>query len=282
MNRNEEPLLHVEGLKKYFRTPTGGTARIVDDVSFDIYPGETFGLVGGSGSGKSTIARTVIRLYDPTGGKILFEGADISGRMDKKTKHLLRTDMQMIFQDPLASLNPKKTVGDIIGEGLDIHHAYKGAADRKQQITDMLVRVGLNPDCYDRYPAQFSGGQRQRIGIARAMILRPKLLIADECISALDVSIQAQIINLLTDVQKSTGTAILFIAHDLVMVRYISDRIGVLDHGRLVETGTSREIFDHPRHAFTKELIGMIPSINPVQEKLKRRPAGVDRPGPEA
>lgn len=277
MNKNEEPLLHVEGLTKHFRTPTGKTVRVVDGVSFDIYPGETFGLVGGSGSGKSTIAKTVIRLYDPTDGKILFEGTDISGRMDKKTKRILRTDMQMIFQDPLASLNPNKTVGNIIGEGLDIHHLCADAADRKKRITEMLIRVGLDSSCYDRYPAQFSGGQRQRIGIARAMILQPKLLIADECISALDVSIQAQIINLLLDVQKSTGTAILFIAHDLVMVRYVSDRIGVLDHGKLVETGTTREIFHSPRHAYTRELLGMIPSLNPVQEKQKRRPVSVDR-----
>ena len=269
VNYNQEPILKVDGLKQYFKVSNSFTVKAVDDVSFEIYPGETYGLVGESGSGKSTIGRSVIRLYDPTAGKILFEGKDISGKMSKDTQKLLRNDMQMIFQDPMASLNPRKKVEDIIGEGLDIHHKFASAAERDQMVKAILRKVGLAPEHATRYPHQFSGGQRQRIGIARALIMNPKLIIADECISALDVSIQAQVVNLMKDIQEETGTAYLFIAHDLSMVKYISDRIGVLHLGHLLETGTTEEIFNHPVHPYTRSLLSAIPSPNPVVEKKR-------------
>lgn len=269
VNYNQEPILKVGGLKQYFKVSNSFTVKAVDDVSFEIYPGETYGLVGESGSGKSTIGRSVIRLYDPTAGKILFEGKDISGKMSKDTQKLLRNDMQMIFQDPMASLNPRKKVEDIIGEGLDIHHKFANAAERDQMVKAILKKVGLAPEHATRYPHQFSGGQRQRVGIARALIMNPKLIIADECISALDVSIQAQVVNLMKDIQEETGTAYLFIAHDLSMVKYISDRIGVLHLGHLLETGTTEEIFNHPVHPYTRSLLSAIPSPNPVVEKKR-------------
>lgn len=269
VNYNQEPILKVDGLKQYFKVSNSFTVKAVDDVSFEIYPGETYGLVGESGSGKSTIGRSVIRLYDPTAGKILFEGKDTSGKMSKDTQKLLRNDMQMIFQDPMASLNPRKKVEDIIGEGLDIHHKFASAAERDQMVKAILRKVGLAPEHATRYPHQFSGGQRQRVGIARALIMNPKLIIADECISALDVSIQAQVVNLMKDIQEETGTAYLFIAHDLSMVKYISDRIGVLHLGHLLETGTTEEIFNHPVHPYTRSLLSAIPSPNPVVEKKR-------------
>lgn len=269
VNYNQEPILKVDGLKQYFKVSNSFTVKAVDDVSFEIYPGETYGLVGESGSGKSTIGRSVIRLYDPTAGQILFEGQDISGKMSKDTQKLLRNDMQMIFQDPMASLNPRKKVEDIIGEGLDIHHKFANAAERDQMVKAILKKVGLAPEHATRYPHQFSGGQRQRVGIARALIMNPKLIIADECISALDVSIQAQVVNLMKDIQEETGTAYLFIAHDLSMVKYISDRIGVLHLGHLLETGTTEEIFNHPVHPYTRSLLSAIPSPNPVVEKKR-------------
>lgn len=269
VNYNQESILKVDGLKQYFKVSNSFTVKAVDDVSFEIYPGETYGLVGESGSGKSTIGRSVIRLYDPTAGKILFEGKDISGKMSKDTQKLLRNDMQMIFQDPMASLNPRKKVEDIIGEGLDIHHKFASAAERDQMVKAILRKVGLAPEHATRYPHQFSGGQRQRVGIARALIMNPKLIIADECISALDVSIQAQVVNLMKDIQEETGTAYLFIAHDLSMVKYISDRIGVLHLGHLLETGTTEEIFNHPVHPYTRSLLSAIPSPNPVVEKKR-------------
>ena len=269
VNYNQEPILKVDGLKQYFKVSNSFTVKAVDDVSFEIYPGETYGLVGESGSGKSTIGRSVIRLYDPTAGKILFEGKDISGKMSKDTQKLLRNDMQMIFQDPMASLNPRKKVEDIIGEGLDIHHKFSSAAERDQMVKAILRKVGLAPEHATRYPHQFSGGQRQRVGIARALIMNPKLIIADECISALDVSIQAQVVNLMKDIHEETGTAYLFIAHDLSMVKYISDRIGVLHLGHLLETGTTEEIFNHPVHPYTRSLLSAIPSPNPVVEKKR-------------
>lgn len=267
VNYEAEPLLTVEGLKQYFRVNSHYTVKAVENVSFEIYPGETYGLVGESGSGKSTIGRSIIRLYDPTAGKIRFNGTDISGRMSKADSRLLRTQMQMIFQDPMASLNPRKKVEDIIGEGLDIHHMYKTKVERDEKVRAILKKVGLAPEHASRYPHQFSGGQRQRVGIARALIMNPKLIIADECISALDVSIQAQVVNLMKDIQQETGTAYLFIAHDLSMVKYISDRIGVLHLGHLLETGTTEEIFEHPVHPYTKSLLSAIPAPNPVVEK---------------
>ena len=265
----KQPLLQVKNLKQYFKVNSGYTVRAVDDVSFDIYPGETYGLVGESGSGKSTIGRSIIRLYEPTAGQIIFDGKDISGKLDKHATEVLRTQMQMIFQDPMACLNPRKKVGEIIGEGLDIHHLYSSHAERKQKIERILAKVGLAPEHADRYPHQFSGGQRQRVGIARALIMDPKLIIADECISALDVSIQAQVVNLMKDIQQETGTAYLFIAHDLSMVKYISDRIGVLHLGHLLETGTTEEIFSNPVHPYTRSLLSAIPSPNPRVEKTR-------------
>ena len=264
-----EPLLKVENLVQHFPVSRSYTVKAVNGVSFEIYPGETYGLVGESGSGKTTIGRSVIRLYAPTGGRITFQGKDITGRMDRDTRSMLRTDMQMIFQDPMASLNPRKKVGDIIGEGLDIHHRFSSRKEREEKISELLRKVGLSPEHAARYPHQFSGGQRQRVGIARALIMNPKLIIADECISALDVSIQAQVVNLMKDIQQETQCAYLFIAHDLSMVKYISDRIGVLHLGYLVESGTKEEIFGNPIHPYTRSLLSAIPHPNPVVEKQR-------------
>ena len=265
-----EPLLKVENLKQHFRISRNYTVKAVNGVSFEIYPGETYGLVGESGSGKTTIGRSVIRLYNPTDGKIIFNGMDITGRLEGKIRENLRKNMQMIFQDPMASLNPRKKVADIIGEGLDIHHMASSKEERAEQISAMLKKVGLSPEHAERYPHQFSGGQRQRVGIARALIMNPKLIIADECISALDVSIQAQVVNLMKDIQDETSCAYLFIAHDLSMVKYISDRIGVLHLGYLVEAGTKEEIFSNPVHPYTKSLLSAIPHPNPEAEKRRK------------
>lgn len=269
VNYDAEPILKVEGLKQYFKVNRGFTVKAVDGVSFEIYPGEVYGLVGESGSGKSTIGRTIIRLNEPTEGKITFKGMDISGKLDKQTKDVLRSKMMMIFQDPMASLNPRKTIGDIIGEGLDIHHMYSSKEERQEKIYSILQKVGLSKDHYNRYPHQFSGGQRQRVGIARALVMNPDLIIADECISALDVSIQAQVVNLIKDIQAETGAAYMFIAHDLSMVKYISDRIGVLHLGHMLETGTTEEIFANPIHPYTRSLISAIPLPNPIAEKKR-------------
>ena len=265
-----EPLLKVENLKQHFPVSRQFTVKAVNGVSFEVYPGETYGLVGESGSGKTTIGRSIIRLYDPTDGKITFNSREISGKLSADTRKMLRADMQMIFQDPMASLNPRKKVEDIIGEGLDIHHICHSKAERSALIAEMLKKVGLSPEHASRYPHQFSGGQRQRVGIARALIMQPKLIIADECISALDVSIQAQVVNLMKDIQQETGCAYLFIAHDLSMVKYISDRIGVLHLGYMVEAGTKEEIFSHPVHPYTKSLLSAIPHPNPEVEKRRK------------
>ena len=265
-----EPLLQVENLKQYFPISRSFTVKAVNGVSFDIYPGETYGLVGESGSGKTTIGRSIIRLYNPTAGTVRFQGREISGKLDPATREMLRADMQMIFQDPMASLNPRKKVEDIIGEGLDIHHRTASRRERSERISELLKKVGLSPEHAARYPHQFSGGQRQRVGIARALIMNPKLIIADECISALDVSIQAQVVNLMKDIQEETGCAYLFIAHDLSMVKYISDRIGVLHLGYMVESGTKEEIFSNPIHPYTKSLLSAIPFPNPEVEKRRQ------------
>ncbi len=267
---NREPLLDVKDLKQHFKVSRKFTVKAVNGVSFQIYPGETYGLVGESGSGKSTIGRSIIRLYDPTAGKMIFDGSDISGKLSEKDKKHLRTNMQMIFQDPMACLNPRKKVLDIIAQGLDIHKLYKTKEEREEKVYKILEKVGLSKEHANRYPHQFSGGQRQRIGIARALIMNPKLIIADEAISALDVSIQAQVVNLMKDIQKETNTAFLFIAHDLSMVKYISDRIGVLHLGYLLETGTTEEIFSNPIHPYTKSLISAIPHPNPKVEKTRK------------
>ena len=264
------PLLKVDNLVQHFRVNRKYTVHAVNGVSFEVYPGETYGLVGESGSGKTTIGRSIIRLYKPTSGSITFEGGDISGKMDPEMKNTLRKDMQMIFQDPMAPRNPRKKVSDIIGEGLDIHHRAGTKKEREEMIAAMLKKVGLSPEHAARYPHQFSGGQRQRVGIARALIMNPKLIIADECISALDVSIQAQVVNLMKDIQQETSCAYLFIAHDLSMVKYISDRIGVLHLGYMVESGTTEEIFSNPVHPYTKSLLSAIPHPNPEVEKRRK------------
>ncbi|MBR0576095.1 ABC transporter ATP-binding protein [Proteiniclasticum sp. BAD-10] len=267
---DRKPLLQVTHLKQYFRINRKFTVKAVDDVSFEIYPGETYGLVGESGSGKSTIGRSLIRLYDPTEGKIIFNGMDISGKLKSEENRKLRTKMQMIFQDPMASLNPRKKVIDLIALGLDIHKSCSSAEERKKRVYEILDMVGLSHEHANRYPHQFSGGQRQRIGIARALIMNPDLIIADEAISALDVSIQAQVVNLMKEIQRKTNIAYLFIAHDLSMVKYISDRIGVLHFGHLVETGTTEEIFSNPVHPYTRSLISAIPHPNPAAERERK------------
>ena len=265
------PLLKVEGLKQYFRVNKNFTVKAVDDVSFEIYPGETYGLVGESGSGKSTIGRSIIRLYDPTAGKITFDGQDISGRLSHAQNNTLRTQMQMIFQDPMASLNPRKKVEDIIGEGLDIHHLCKTQAERREKVEKILAKVGLAPEHAERYPHQFSGGQRQRVGIARALIMNPKLIIADECISALDVSIQAQVVNLMKDIQQETGTAYLFIAHDLLVVHHISDRIAVMYLGKMMEIADADELNANPIHPYTLSLLSAVPIPDPETARKSHR-----------
>ena len=263
------PLLEVKDLKQHFKVNKKYSVKAVDGISFVIYPGETYGLVGESGSGQSTTGRSIIRLYEPTSGTITFEGVDISGKLSQHQVKHLRTKMQMIFQDPMACLNPRKKVIDIIAEGLDIHHLCKDEKEREEKVYKILELVGLSHEHAMRYPHQFSGGQRQRIGIARALIMDPELIIADEAISALDVSIQAQVVNLMKEIQKQTNTAYLFIAHDLSMVKYISDRIGVLHLGHLVETGTTEEIFNNPIHPYTKSLLSAIPHANPHVEKKR-------------
>lgn len=267
----EEILLTVKNLKQYFPIKGKKVVKAVDDVSFTVHKGETFGLVGESGSGKTTIGRSIIRLYDPTKGQIVFDGVDVTGKLSNKNQTMLRTNMQMIFQDPMSSLNPRKKVGDIIKLGLDVHVKNMDECTKKQNVKDVLHQVGLDESFVDRYPKELSGGQRQRVGIARAIIMHPKLIIADEPLSALDVSVQAQVVNLLQEIQRDTGVALLFIAHDLSMVRYISDRIGVVHLGHLLELGTSDEVFKNPVHPYTRSLISAIPGINPRVEKSRMR-----------
>lgn len=267
---DKQPILVVNDLRQYFKVSRNFTVKAVDGISFSINPGETYGLVGESGSGKSTTGRSIIRLYQPTSGHIVFEGQDISGKMSAKAIKTLRTKMAMIFQDPMACLNPRKKVLDIVAQGLDIHHDYSSEEERNEKVYKMLEMVGLSREHANRYPHQFSGGQRQRIGIARALIMNPDLIIADEAISALDVSIQAQVVNLMKKMQAETGAAYLFIAHDLSMVKYFSDRIGVLHLGHMVETGTSEEIFNNPLHPYTKSLLSAIPHPNPAVEKKRK------------
>lgn len=263
-------LLQVKHLKQYF-TSGKSTVKAVDDVTFDIYEGETFGLVGESGSGKTTTGRSIIRLYDPTDGKIIFDGKDISKLKTRSEKLEFNREMQMIFQDPYASLNPRMTVEDIIAEGIDIHGLAKSKKERSEMVENLLETVGLNRDHASRYPHEFSGGQRQRIGIARALAVQPKFIIADEPISALDVSIQAQVVNLLKDLQEEKGLTYLFIAHDLSMVKFISDRIGVMHYGRLLEVGPADDVYDKPLHDYTKSLISAVPIPDPEIERQRHR-----------
>lgn len=267
---SNSPLLVVDNLHQHFKVNAAYTVKAVNGVSFHINAGETYGLVGESGSGKSTIGRSIIRLYEPTHGLVTFENVDISGKLSPDQIKHLRTKMQMIFQDPMACLNPRKKVKDIIAQGLDIHKQYRSKAERDDKVYRIMEKIGLSREHANRYPHQFSGGQRQRIGIARALILSPKLVIADEPISALDVSIQSQVVNLMKDLQQEIGAAYLFIAHDLSMVKYISDRIGVLHLGYLVETGTTHDLFEHPIHPYTKSLLSAIPLAHPHKEKTRK------------
>ncbi|MBA9085222.1 oligopeptide transport system ATP-binding protein [Fontibacillus solani] len=263
-------LIEVNGLKKYFNVGSGKVLKAVNDISFSIAEGETLGLVGESGCGKSTAGRTILRLYEPTAGSVMFNGTDITKLSPKKMK-AMRRDMQMIFQDPYASLNPRFTVTDIIGEALDIHGMAGSRAERKKRVEELLDMVGLNPDHATRYPHEFSGGQRQRIGIARALAVNPKFIICDEPISALDVSIQAQVVNLLKDLQDRLGLTYLFIAHDLSMVKHISDRVAVMYLGRIVELAESEELYANPLHPYTKTLLSAIPIPDPEIEANKKR-----------
>ena len=265
-------LLEVKNLKQYFPLGRKGVVKAVDDVSFHIYEGETFGLVGESGSGKSTTGRTIIRLYDPTAGEVIFDDKIISNKkLPREDKVYVNKNMQMIFQDPMACLNPRMTVMDIIAEGLDIHGLCKTKEERRKRVYELLKTVGLNEQHASRYPHEFSGGQRQRIGIARALAVEPKFIIADEPISALDVSIQAQVVNLLRKLQKENGLTYLFIAHDLSMVKYISDRIGVMHKGKLVELASADELYENPLHPYTKSLLSAIPLPDPDYEKTRKR-----------
>lgn len=268
MSNKNDVLIEVKDLKKHF-VKNKKIIKAVDGVSFFIRKGETFGLVGESGCGKSTIGRTLIRLYNPTAGEIIFDGEDVANLNDKKFLPY-RKKMQMIFQDPYASLNSRMTVKDIIGEPLDIHNLAKGK-EREEIILDLLDRVGLNKDHASRYPHEFSGGQRQRIGIARALAVQPEFIICDEPISALDVSIQAQVVNMLDDLQEEMGLTYLFIAHDLSMVRYISDRIGVMYLGNLMETAESEELYNKPLHPYTQALLSSIPVPDPKIAKQSNR-----------
>ncbi|GIO85273.1 ABC transporter ATP-binding protein [Paenibacillus faecis] len=263
-------LIEVEGLKKYFNVGGGNVLKAVNDISFSIAEGETLGLVGESGCGKSTAGRTILRLYEPTAGSVRFNGVDINQLSPRKMK-AMRRDMQMIFQDPYASLNPRFTVTDIIGEALDIHGMAGSRAERKKRVEELLDMVGLNPDHATRYPHEFSGGQRQRIGIARALAVNPKFIICDEPISALDVSIQAQVVNLLKELQDRLGLTYLFIAHDLSMVKHISDRVAVMYLGRIVELAESEELYANPLHPYTKTLLSAIPIPDPEVEANKKR-----------
>lgn len=268
-----EYILEVKNLCQHFSSGHGKNKMVVkavDDVSFAVRRAETFGLVGESGCGKTTTGRTIIRLYDPTGGEVLFDGRDISGKMTKDLRSYLTSNISMIFQDPIESLNPKMTIEEIVGEGLKV----RGQKDRDEihrQVVEMLEKVGLVEEHATRYPHEFSGGQRQRIGIARAIITKPKLVIADEPVSALDVSVQAQVINLLNDLKDEMGLSILFIAHNLSVVKYFSDRIGVMYYGHLVEVANGDDLYKNPLHPYTKALLSAIPEPNPITERTRKR-----------
>ena len=272
---DKKVILKVTNLKTHFDVTKGLFAKkqivkAVDDVSFDVYENETFGLVGESGCGKTTLGRTIVKLYDPVSGSIEFEGKDIANIKGAELK-AFRKDMQMIFQDPYASLNPRMTVGEIIKEPMVIHNIYNTDAEREARVVELLKIVGLKPDHIRRYPSEFSGGQRQRIGIARALAVNPKFIVCDEPISALDVSIQAQVINLLKDIQKEMGISYLFIAHDLSMVKHISDRIGVMYLGHMMELGPSNDVYKRPLHPYTVALLSAIPISDPDIAKRKQR-----------
>jgi oligopeptide transport system ATP-binding protein len=269
MSNNNEILIEVKNLKKYFQVGKHATLKAVDDVSFFIRKGETLGLVGESGCGKTTCGRTVMGMYSATGGQVLFDGIDVH-KLNKKAKKDFARRAQIIFQDPYASLNPRMTVGDIIGEGIDIHNLYTGQ-ERTNRVFELLQLVGLNKEHGSRFPHEFSGGQRQRIGIARALAIEPEFIVCDEPISALDVSIQAQIVNLLIQLQQELGLTYLFIAHDLSMVKHISDRVGVMYLGMMVELASSHDLYEKPLHPYTQALLSAIPVPDPEVERNKAR-----------
>lgn len=269
MSRNEA-LIEIDGLSKHFDVGKGRTLKAVNDLTFAIRPGETLGVVGESGCGKSTAGRTIMRLYEPTAGQVRYKGQNIYGLKGAKLK-ALRREMQMIFQDPYASLNPRWTVENIIAEPLDIHGLASGRKERRLAVERLLDKVGLNSSHASRYPHEFSGGQRQRIGIARALAVNPKFIVCDEPISALDVSIQAQVVNLLRELQVSEGLTYLFIAHDLAMVKHISDRTAVMYLGKMVEIADSEELYVNPRHPYTQALLSSIPVPDPDIEASKER-----------
>jgi len=269
MENKNEILIEVKNLKKYFQVGKHATLKAVDDVSFFIRKGETLGLVGESGCGKTTCGRTVMGMYSATGGQVLFDGIDVH-KLNKKAKKNFARRAQIIFQDPYASLNPRMTVGDIIGEGIDIHNLYTGQK-RTNRVFELLQLVGLNKEHGSRFPHEFSGGQRQRIGIARALAIEPEFIVCDEPISALDVSIQAQIVNLLIQLQRELGLTYLFIAHDLSMVKHISDRVGVMYLGTMVELASSHDLYEKPLHPYTQALLSAIPVPDPEVERNKTR-----------
>ncbi|MGX8794885.1 ABC transporter ATP-binding protein [Fusibacter sp. JL298sf-3] len=268
-----EKVLEVKGLKQHFSSGHGRKkllVKAVDDVSFSIYKGETFGLVGESGCGKTTTGRAIIRLYEPTAGEVLFRGCNIAKKMGDRERRKATAGIEMIFQDPIASLNPRMTVQEIIGEGLRINNLCHSEKELMDRVYKMLDVVGLTREHASRYPHEFSGGQRQRIGVARALITNPDLVIADEPVSALDVSVQAQVLNLMNHIQKQMGLTILFVAHDLSVVKYFSDRIGVMYYGQLVEMGPANEICEHPLHPYTQSLLSAVPHPNPAYEKKRK------------
>lgn len=271
-----EPILKLEGLKKYFETTAGGAfsrkkgvVKAVDGIDLEILPGQTVGLVGESGCGKTTVGRTVLKLYEPTEGKIIFQGQDIT-KLNRKHMKPLRAQMQMIFQDPFASLNPRQTIGTIIAATFEIQ-GITPPGGVKQEVQRLMERVGLNPEHVNRYPHEFSGGQRQRIGVARAIALKPKLIVADEPVSALDVSIQAQVVNLLDDLQEEFGMSYLFVAHDLSVVQHISDRVVVMYLGKVMEEANKKDLFRNPRHPYTKALLSAVPVPDPKKARARER-----------
>ncbi|MBL7575455.1 oligopeptide transport system ATP-binding protein [Peptoniphilus asaccharolyticus DSM 20463] len=268
-NTNISPLISARGVKKYFNVKKG-LLKAVDNVSFDIYPGETFGLVGESGCGKSTTGRTITRLLNPTGGEMFFDGEDLFKLSESKLRKK-RRDFQFIFQDPYASLNPRMTVESLVEEPMLINGLYKNDAERREKVIELLNLVGLSEEHASRFPHEFSGGQRQRVGIARALALNPKFIVCDEPISALDVSIQAQVINILIELQKKMNLTYLFIAHDLSMVRYISDRVGVMYLGNMMEVATSDELYSNPIHPYTIALKSAIPLADPNLQRSRKR-----------
>ena len=272
-------ILEVEDLVHVYRTG-GMEVRAVDGVSFSVREGETFGLVGESGCGKTTTGRMIVKLLDITSGTVRYDGRDVAKIRGGKDLMRFRQQVQIIFQDPYASLDPRKKVGDIVAEGIDAHHLASSRQERDERVAELLHTVGLNQSFATRYPHEFSGGQRQRVGIARALALRPSFVVCDEPISALDVSIQAQVVNLLRELQEKKKLTYLFIAHDLSMVKYISDRIGVMYKGRLVELGPADEIYNRPIHPYTKSLISAIPRPDPASERVRRRIPY--EPGPES